>query len=357
MEWFEKLPPTSQAVIIGAIIGAGISVLTTILTIIFKDYLLSFISEKRSLKNKRSQAFKDYSNPLILSSISFLFRTKELFERGFYLLNDAPKNHFNEYKYLSTLYRICSLLGWIRAINIELSHIEVQNTKKFSKIEKALQNFEKSLADGEHIELLRLQEFCKIWSLPFDEISAHNKKFLGTQIEIIIDKSTFQRNVNTPCKLDKDKMFILVRTVADLICSKLKNSVLSDSFLSEKLNMAIQAMSRIEAWIYRDWQSAIGDLMLKPNSSTQRRKYDIISYLEFENLCFNGDPNSKKWLNRIESLFLNLDISIEDKFDARKQQLLNCYNAVVSLVETFSNEGNSNPDLAKNNLPLLKNKL
>lgn len=357
IDWFNGLPNASKATIVGTLIGASMTAVIAVLTIIFKDYFLPILAEKRLSGSKRMQSFKEYSNPLILSSISFLYRIKEIFGRGHFLLDETPKNNYNEYKYLSTLYRLCTLLGWIRAIKIELSYIEVKNTKEFEKIDAALNNFEKSLADGEHIELSRLEHLCEIWNLDFKNISVTDKKYLGTEIENLIDKATFKESIETPKDLDNSSKKIVARSICDLICNKSGNAILNDIVLEENLNVSIQEMSRIESWIYRDWQSAIGDLIIKTNNSGQKRKYDVISYLEFEDLCFNGDNNSKKWLKRVETLFINLDVAVEDRFDARKQQLKNTYNSVVALIEVFSFVSNSNVDLTKKALKNLKGKI
>lgn len=300
LEWLNLLTDQSKATVIGAIIGALITVTVAIFTVFVKDYLIPLTAEKRTQRNKRKEAFKGYSNPLILSSISFLYRTKEIFDSGDFLLATTPKNVYNEYKYISTLYRLCVLLGWIRAIKIELSHIEVKNTKEFDKIEKSLFEFEKSLADGDHIELSRLEHLCKLWLIDYASVPQNIKKYLGTQVEILIDVATFGENIETPDRLRSRSKTKLIKEVANLICEETGFPTISQDLLKTTSAEAIQEMSRIECWIYRDWQSAIGDLMIKSNNLGMARKYDALSFLEFENLCFNGDSSSRKWLRRVE---------------------------------------------------------
>ena len=110
--WFVKLPDAAQATIIGALVGSAIAALVAIFTIMVKDYLIPVLAEKREASRTRRLTFKKYANPLIVCSIALLYRLKEVFSnRGQFLLADAPRNEFNRYKYVSTVYRLCALLG------------------------------------------------------------------------------------------------------------------------------------------------------------------------------------------------------------------------------------------------------
>ncbi len=356
-EWLKLFSDQPKATIFGAIIGALITLIVAIFTIFVKDYLIPLFTEKRLQKTKRLDTFKGYANPLILSAISFLYRTKEIFDSGDFLLSTTPKNIYNEYKYISTIYRLCVLLGWIRIIKIELSHIEVKNTKEFDRIEKTLFNFEKSLADGEHIELSRLEYLCEVWQIDYSKIPREIKKYLGTQVEVLIDKATFKENIDVPEKLKLNSKLKLVNEVAKLICEKTNTVPITPAKLKETLKQSIKEMSRIECWIYRDWQSAIGELMIKPNNFGQNRKYDVISYFEFENLRFDGDKNKLKWLSRVEELFIDLNVKVDDRFDARKNQLKSTYNSIIDLIETFSAISKSNVDITQKAITNLKGKI
>ncbi|MBX3093606.1 MAG: hypothetical protein KF680_03570 [Cryobacterium sp.] len=55
----------------------------------------------------------------------------------------------------------------------------------------------------------------------------------------------------------------------------------------------VQLLDTREAWIYRDWQAAIGDLLLV-SASEGSRTYDAIGYREFEELYINGNEEPKK---------------------------------------------------------------
>lgn len=113
-------------------------------------------------------------------------------------------------------------------------------------------------------------------------------------------------------------------------------------------------MSRIEAWIFRDWQSAFGDMMIKKVTNDTNRKFEIIGYKEFEQIFFSEDPENKKWIERINRLFKNLDVSIEDRFDSRTQQFKNIYSASYKLIVACSKVKTSNIDFTSDALENLK---
>lgn len=328
IEWFSNLSETVKAATIGATIGA----IVALLSILFKDWIFQLLSENRKSKKDRNDTFKKYANPIILSSVSLAFRIKEIFEnRGYFLLDSAPKNTFNKYKYISTLYRICSLLGWIRASKKEISFIEVKQ-KKFKTIEKVLQEFENSLADGTHVETSRVEHLCREWNLNYDNLNLETKKKLGIEIEHIFRQFIFEKNVQLPTELDDKEQVKLLKTIADFICKVTKNENLDIELIREKQKTAIKEISRIENWVYRDWQLAIGDMMIVDGENTSR-KYDIIGYGEFEYLYETAPELQKRWIERIDNMFRNLNVFIDDRFDARTLQLKNVYVSVLDIIE------------------------
>lgn len=328
--WFDGLSENVKAAIIGAAIGA----IVALISILLKDWIFQLLSESRKSKKERGETFKKYANPIILSSVSLAFRIKEIFEnRGYFLLDDTPKNSFNKYKYISTLYRICSLLGWIRASKKEISFIEVKK-KKFKSIENVLQKFENSLADGTHIETSRVEHLCREWNLNYGSLSLEAKKKLGIEIEHIYRKYIFEYSAQLPNKLNDEKQVELLKIIADFICKETKNEILEIELIREKQKTAIKEISRIENWIYRDWQLAIGDLMIV-EAENASRKYEIIGYGEFECLYEAPPEPQKRWIERIDNLFKNLNVFVDDRFDARVLQLKNIYVSILEIIETY----------------------
>jgi len=80
----------------------------------------------------------------------------------------------------------------------------------------------------------------------------------------------------------------------------------------------IEFISVRENWIYRDWQVAIGDLMLR--SAEQRpRRYEVVGFGEFERMCKNGEPATRLWLSRLNGMIDRLNVHGEPAKDARNQ--------------------------------------
>ena len=76
--------------------------------------------------------------------------------------------------------------------------------------------------------------------------------------------------------------------------------------------------------------------MIKKASGETERKYEIIGFKEFEKLYFSEEPEDKKWIGWIDRLFKNMDVSIDDRFDARTHQFKNIYNAAYGILEAYS---------------------
>jgi hypothetical protein len=86
-----------------------------------------------------------------------------------------------------------------------------------------------------------------------------------------------------------------------------------------------------EAWVYRDWQSAIGDMMLR-TLADQSRKFEVVGYGEFEQICRDGSIAQRLWISRLAEVFDDLDLSIQDRFDARPRQLHAMASATAKLI-------------------------
>jgi hypothetical protein len=341
-----KIPDTAFGVIVAAFIAASVAVLT----ILTKDLWFPILTEKRNSKAKRKQTFKKYANPLMVSSVALLYRIREIFYRGYFLLDEAPKNFYNNYKYVSSVYRLLAVIGWIRASKIELSHIEVEKDDDYKQIEKAIFEFEKSLADGEHIEQSVLENLSKHWNLEIANISNEEKRKLGVSIENAIDKFCFKENIEIPLLLTEGSKKDLAKTVSDLICSKINCTKIGNEIINETINTAVKEMSRVEAWIFRDWQSALGDMMIKKAANDTDRKFEVIGYKEFEQIYFSQEPENRKWIERIDRLFKNLDVAIADHFDSRAQQFKNIYKATYELLNAYSKVKTNSVDLTSDAL-------
>lgn len=342
--WFYNLPEVAQATIVAALIGATVAVTVAMITIAVKDYLFPILAEKRSATKLRRATFGKYGNPLIVSCIALLYRLKEILDnRGHFLQSTAPPNPFNEYKRVSTLYRLCNLLGWLRASNIELSYIQVKSNSHFLPIHLAMQNIEKTLADGHHVERSKTDELIKIINFTFSKDQINT---LSYQIEIIVHRHYQGGGVSSAKDLTEEQQYKLVREIVDFLCSVSENSQLDETTLRSMVAPCIREISSIETYIYRDWQHALGDMMIR-ETSREIRKYEVIGFKEFEELYSNNQPEIQKWIARVKRLFDDLDVSKNDRFDNRRQQLVGLYDATYNLLKAISKIKTSSIDIAE----------
>ena len=89
-----------------------------------------------------------------------------------------------------------------------------------------------------------------------------------------------------------------------------------------------------EAYIYRDWQAAIGDLMLMQDRGGNRH-FSVHGFGSFEDMILeaqrDNQSNTARWFNRLERLIHDLDMAHEGMFDARREQLRNLYKCCIKL--------------------------
>jgi hypothetical protein len=324
MEWFNSLDYRVQAAIIGAIVS--------ILAIFIKDYFFAKINERQKVRQSKLTTLKLYSNPMIRANETLCWRLKEILEnRGAFLLNPDSVNEFFEYKYKSTLYRLSALIGWVRAIYREFAYIETSKRATNREIEDAFIEFQSALADGQHTELSILNGLTKYWNIDVSKLSNDDKAKLAIKIEDIIYNKVDTKKVFIANKLSKEEQTSLLCEILDCICDFAECKRINNDFLQESLVKSINEISRIEAWIYRDWQIAIGDFMLKEMHNAPRR-YDIMGYGEFEEFF----KKENQWILRLKRVFDNLNVEVDDRLDARIGQLKRIYKASLQLLIVFN---------------------
>jgi hypothetical protein len=332
MDWFNELTDKIQAVII----GSSVSAVLTLLTFLVKDYLIPIFHEKRKTKQVKIDTIKKYLIPLIQSTESLCWRLREIFDnRAAYLLEHSPKNRFNSYKYISTLYRLCALLGWIRASKQEASLVEIENKITYQNVDNKIKEIEKALADGAHMEIELLDQLSNLWSFDISTLEDIQKRKLAIQIHDIVNEYLVKEKVAIARELSEDNQVELIKLICHKISVTISCSILREEVLIEQKNTIINEISRIECWIYRDWQKAIGDLMTFEVTDFSRR-FDVVGFGNFEESFFDEVDSNQKWYERINSLFEGLDVNIEDRFDARVKQLKNVFIACVDFIEELN---------------------
>ena len=82
----------------------------------------------------------------------------------------------------------------------------------------------------------------------------------------------------------------------------LKNLDAADAALDRTWEEALNILTMREAWIYRDWQSAIGDVMTR-RLQAEERHFEVIGYGEFELFLASGTEAEKLAVERLLSIF------------------------------------------------------
>jgi len=329
--YLRSLPTSIQ----GFVVGVFISFVTNALISLLKDFTLPIYFDWRKNRKQKIDVFKNYKNPLTSSALSLCFRLSEIFSgRGNFLLASSPKNTFNNYQYLSTIYRLCSLIGWIRASKLEWSYYEINSSDYgYKNIEEVTFAFEKCLSSGEDIELLRVERLAAIWNIDITPMGKTQKKKLGIEIDDLIHQYVFTHKVKLASELPTLNQTQLMTQINNLISFATNSNPLQQNILIVTLNQSVQEISRIEAYIYKDWFNSIGDFMI---NSTEKgnRKYDVIGFGEFENRCLNGTEEQRRWLVRLDSFFWNMDSN--NLYDARVGQFKKLFRATIDVIECFN---------------------
>jgi hypothetical protein len=308
-----------------------------------EDRILRRINEIRDEKRRdqasKKDAFRLYADPLSESATSLRYRLDEIAEspeRAIYLNPAAPKSDYNDYKFWSTLYRLASTLGWIRAYRRERSYLDIADASSPDNLESYIRRFEATLADGPHIEDKRLREFIRHGTNKEAQTPRNPEKNLERDLAIKVEnvlKSHLGDSKTSAHELSEVKKTSLVRDVAECI-SKGTGLEFNNDLLEQRKSKIIEILGIKEAWIYRDWQQAIGDLMIK-NAPAGGRKYDVIGYREFIEIARRSvaDPDNPdhRWTKSLYNLFSGLNLCELDLFDARQQQIKNTHNSTIEL--------------------------
>jgi len=147
-----------------AIAGAVVTTLGSLLAIFIKEYLLAKYFDDRRDRKTLDKIYKKYKDPILLSVIELSSRVSEILQHypTVYLNQSAlnskmtafKKNtiddeHFRKYKFVSTLYRLCSFLGWLELYRQEITFLSSSNDKANMNLEKCLQDIRSAFADGQ----------------------------------------------------------------------------------------------------------------------------------------------------------------------------------------------------------------
>ena len=315
-----------------ALIGA----VSALVTMLLKDVIIQQWNEKRAKLDSQRAIFRNYAAPLIASSEKLIWRFSEIFldNRHQFLRSITMPLVYNDYKRKSTLYRIASLLGWIRAIHLELSALPRGASGFKPPTSEAIGKIQSALADGPYVEVQRLEQLCTVWRLDINSLDDAQKRKIATRVEVELYKlagDKLERDSDHLRKMVDVQKTKLCRSMANFLCRELQRSTLGDGIIKETINQAIAAMSYREALIYRDWQDAIGDAMLEKEADSVRR-FRIVGYEKFEEIL----RENSFWMEVFRESIDDIDFDSIDPNDFRAKQLKDLSVAVSDLLKSLS---------------------
>jgi hypothetical protein len=334
-------PSLSGSEVVGSIwwvpiVAALIGAISALATPFIKDLLIQRLAEQRSKSDRQHEIFRNYAAPLASSCEKLMWRFNEIFieSRHHFLKTATLPLIFNEYKRKSTLYRIASLLGWIRAINLELSALPRGGSGFLTPVSEAIYKVQSALADGPYVELHRLEQMCTVWRLPLDSLDVDQKKSLATKFEVMLYSlagNSLKDDSEHLKKLDEQDKFKICQQLSVFLCKELRRAPIDEAIVRETINQSVSALSYREALIYRDWQDAIGDAVLEADVESVRR-FKIVGYQRFEEVL----EGESLWMRTFRGSIDDIDFDAVNPNDFRAKQLRDLARGVAEIVARLS---------------------
>lgn len=377
MSWFSDLPASTQGALIvaGAALTSGLlSFLGVLGAVILRDFWAAPQLEVRREDRERERAafsvYRSYVDPLAAASTSVFWRLHEAFYdpgRAAYLKFPEPVTEFQHYKKQSTIYRLAALFGWIQAFRRELSFFTLDDKTRVHDVEEAVRALEQALAEGRLVEAKRTKELAELWHIGIprdpDQISEASVKME----EAVKTKHRIDELWRVAELTYEEKLGVCATAASSLVRSVEQKKEVSQETLEAEVNKAVDILAVREAWIFRDQQAAIGDVMLEqlPSSSIAGRRFDVKGYAAFDammnesmssthhvgeriqddvNHSANRDTDQpfgqhpgRKWLELIEKMLDGVDVSRKDHSDARPHQLREVLVSTARILVSVAN--------------------
>jgi hypothetical protein len=318
--------------------AASIGAVAAITTPFVRDFLITIWDDRRKRTRAQSEILRNYLAPLSESCQKLVWRFGEMFidQRYQWLMTTTLPLEYNQYKRQSTLYRIASLLGWIRAISLELNALPRGHAGFSPPISRAISQVQSALADGPHVEIYRLRQLCSVWGIEYDQIDELKRQQLATQLEVKLFSlaGTELKYDSEPLRnFDSDKKREVCTGLAEFLCGELRRAPLKPEVIDESIHKAIESLSYREALVYRDWQDAIGDAVLEKDEVSVRR-FKIVGYEKFDVIL----EEKRIWMDVFKTSIIDLDMEKIDPNDFRYKQVKDLAIAVSDILVSIANK-------------------
>ncbi|MDQ3833145.1 MAG: hypothetical protein M3315_05830 [Actinomycetota bacterium] len=340
MDWFLSQPVQLQAALIGAVAALVVVLLRDVGSRLLFDVLARFFFEWRGERSERRKAalavYSTYADPLASAATSLFWRLREVFyepHRATFLRQPEPSTELQRYKKVSTLYRLAALLGWIRGFRRELSFFTVDDRTRLRTLEDAINQFESALADGRGVEVQRVEGLAELWGfkLPDDD---QRKSTLSVKVEAEIKNRFAVFELWDIRERPESQKLEICAVAGEVLAQELREDLVRREAIDENLSQAVEILGVREAWLWRDWQAAIGDLMLE-EVSAGRRRFEVKGYVRFLEMREKDGPE-RDWMELLAKVMQGVDISRSDGSDARVLQLKGALAATAKILIALS---------------------
>ena len=317
-----------NATTLAAVIGAA----SAMIVMLIRDGGLEWLKVRRAKNRSDAEIFQKYIGPLADACAKLMWRCKEVFvddRHAFLKLSTLPTG-YNSYKRLSTLYRIASLIGLVRGMDLELSSLAAHNPGYAPPIAKQIAAFCSALADGPAVERDRLIQLCRIWSISIDGVVESRLAAIEARTEVKLHGLLSEQlsDIDNLSSLDRNSQGWLVEQLSRFVAAELGAERPSQDLVFKGREEAISSLSYREALIFREWQDAIGDAVIDRDPDSPR-KFRIIGFAGFVDLIASS-PHL--WFMTFSTSLDDIDFENPNRRDFRAHQLRNIANAAGAML-------------------------
>ncbi|WP_242139631.1 hypothetical protein [Sphingomonas sp. TREG-RG-20F-R18-01] len=316
-----------------ALIGAASALLVSLI----KDWFLEIRKERRAVRRTETEIYDQYLAPLCEACAKIVWRSHEIFidERHAFLKTSTLPLGFNSYKRTSTLYRVATLVGWIRGMDRELSALSRRNPARSPAIAAAVTAFGTALAEGASVEQERLVRLCDIWSLDVSLLTDPARAKLAMRVEIKAHELAgiaAAADLAAVADLGPDRQVTLCLGLSTFVAAALNCPPPPVELVASSVRDVLDSLVFREALIYRDWQDALGDAMIERDEASARR-FRIIGYAAFETLLQKLET---PWMTVLAASIEDIDLDQPDPKDFRTHQLKRLSRAAAAILVAAS---------------------
>lgn len=169
-----------------------------------------------------------------------------------------------------------------------------------------------------------------LWGLP-RILDSRIELRVAVAVEHCIKHALHASPVIAVTELDREAQARLCFEVAKEISSKGNSPAVPAEVLLETQSRSVRQIAIREAWLYRDWQAAIGDMMIR-ETKIGNRCFEVLGYGEFEEMLLAPSKAQFRSLCRLAMLFEKINIDCDDPFDARPAAIRKLFEATAHMI-------------------------